>query len=560
MSSRGKIYSWLFSGPLSGLPQQLDPAALPWRNIAPENAVRVHLNGMEMAVLSLCLPDASGQPSWPGPPDAEAAEVRSSHLEELLSQAGKLGVFPAVFNNLWALGCTAALPADSPWLDRYRQNYARNMAIEHEQERLLEALAGAGAPCWPIKGVRLTSLLYPDLSWREISDIDLLVPRDSVGEAYLKLKELGLRDAAAPWDRDALARLLRQPSHAFPELMLLSDRKILIELHWDWVAGSFPESDPTEDREAFLVYLCRHAGKHFWSSLQWVCDIELYLQKFGERLDWSRFWDLARANGAERGCAGSFHLCSLLFERLLGPQETRVAAGAGRALSRQAAEALFRQARPRLQDHPAWRLVKVDNWRQRISRFWGWLAPPPSHWIQRSEERPSAVSIWLRRYRRLAFQAAARLAPTPGWKARLEKAADLTLRDWWTLAQAFLTLLVVHIGLRTISFETLRRWALAVRSTAAAPTREMVYRQAWLVDVAANHHPVTMLCLARSLALARLLARRGVATDLKLGVRRGEGQFQAHAWVEWRGQPVNDPGEPHTRYSSLEPVEGPSNG
>jgi hypothetical protein len=47
-------------------------------------------------------------------------------------------------------------------------------------------------------------------------------------------------------------------------------------------------------------------------------------------------------------------------------------------------------------------------------------------------------------------------------------------------------------------------------------------------------------CLTRSLVLQWVLARRGIGTDLKVGVRNeGEG-LQAHAWLECGGVPVND--------------------
>ena len=47
-------------------------------------------------------------------------------------------------------------------------------------------------------------------------------------------------------------------------------------------------------------------------------------------------------------------------------------------------------------------------------------------------------------------------------------------------------------------------------------------------------------CLTRSLVLQRILAGRGIATTLWVGVRN-EGQgLQAHAWVECGGVPVND--------------------
>lgn len=47
-------------------------------------------------------------------------------------------------------------------------------------------------------------------------------------------------------------------------------------------------------------------------------------------------------------------------------------------------------------------------------------------------------------------------------------------------------------------------------------------------------------CLAQSLTLWFLLRRRGIAADLRLGVRTVTGQFQAHAWVEVGGVVLND--------------------
>lgn len=82
----------------------------------------------------------------------------------------------------------------------------------------------------------------------------------------------------------------------------------------------------------------------------------------------------------------------------------------------------------------------------------------------------------------------------------------------------------------------------------------MIRQAAWLVDVAANHHLVPMHCLVRSLALAWMLARRGCSTELKLGVRRDDGQFAFRAWVEWRGQTVNDAGRPRDHYALIEPT------
>lgn len=47
-------------------------------------------------------------------------------------------------------------------------------------------------------------------------------------------------------------------------------------------------------------------------------------------------------------------------------------------------------------------------------------------------------------------------------------------------------------------------------------------------------------CLTRSLVLQYLLTRRGGEAQLCLGVRKLTGQFEAHAWVEVEGVPLNE--------------------
>jgi hypothetical protein len=54
--------------------------------------------------------------------------------------------------------------------------------------------------------------------------------------------------------------------------------------------------------------------------------------------------------------------------------------------------------------------------------------------------------------------------------------------------------------------------------------------------------PTDSRCLTRSLVLTGLLARRGIASSLIIGVRP-DPEFVAHAWVEYAGEPLLPPGE-----------------
>lgn len=78
--------------------------------------------------------------------------------------------------------------------------------------------------------------------------------------------------------------------------------------------------------------------------------------------------------------------------------------------------------------------------------------------------------------------------------------------------------------------------------------------EAWAdaVNRAARSHPVPISCLARSLLLKALLNRRGVGTQLRLGVRRDGMALEAHAWLECGGRPVNDRREFVARYEPFD--------
>ncbi|MBI3665495.1 MAG: lasso peptide biosynthesis B2 protein [Acidobacteria bacterium] len=502
------------------------------------------------AIPFLSLPPEADSPARPRP------DLERLDLDALCARAVQLRVFPAVFNNIRALGLLDCLSPESVWVERFRQNYVRNLALRHEEAQIVNGLSQAGIPCRAVKGVGLVELLYPDLSWRSVEDIDLLVAAGDVALAYHRLKELGLRDAQQPWTLLALSRQIAQPPYAFPEILLIK-REFLIELHWDWVGENFPPGAPASDQEAFLTYLCLHAGKSFWSSLQKPCDIELYLRKFGDRIEWGRFWRLAKKSGWDRICAASFHLCSILFERPLRPEEQRGSTKSARVLADQAARALLGEATPGWWSHRAFRLLRVYGWRQRISRCWRWLAPPPWHWNHPPGASVSTAGVWMTRYRQLLSQALARLVPFRRWSHYLQRAGELSLADWRCVGRAILTLLAVYIGLRIVPFDRLQRWATSVRTGApedGGATGEAIRRTAWLVDVAANHHVVPMRCLARSLALAWMLARRGISTQVKLGVRKDGEQFLAHAWLEWRGERVNDPHQVAQQFVELAPA------
>jgi len=73
-----------------------------------------------------------------------------------------------------------------------------------------------------------------------------------------------------------------------------------------------------------------------------------------------------------------------------------------------------------------------------------------------------------------------------------------------------------------------------------------------MVHLAARHCPVTAQCLPQSLVLWWLLRRAGVASELRIGVRKQAGRLEAHAWVELSGWSLNQPGDGQASFTPFD--------
>ena len=101
-------------------------------------------------------------------------------------------------------------------------------------------------------------------------------------------------------------------------------------------------------------------------------------------------------------------------------------------------------------------------------------------------------------------------------------------------------------AMRTLPIEAsvkrLRAPAARGARTTATPAAREAHRLARAVVMTLRPLPGDTRCLARSLALTRVLARRAIPSTLVIGACTEPG-FLAHAWVEHAGQALLDPGE-----------------
>jgi hypothetical protein len=108
------------------------------------------------------------------------------------------------------------------------------------------------------------------------------------------------------------------------------------------------------------------------------------------------------------------------------------------------------------------------------------------------------------------------------------------------LLAAWVLLPCFGLALRMLGLARIHTWIVRGPVVASAPDAS---RQAdcvgALVNMAARRLPIAAKCLTRSLLLLWLLRRRGIESQLQIGVSLEQGTLSAHAWVEHGGEPVN---------------------
>jgi Transglutaminase-like superfamily len=146
--------------------------------------------------------------------------------------------------------------------------------------------------------------------------------------------------------------------------------------------------------------------------------------------------------------------------------------------------------------------------------------------------------------------------------ARLHRFSALPPPAKLLFLRAVLLLPLLSLSLRLGGFRSTQRFlqkrlgrAQKVSRNSAAESRVALTSR--MILAAARNSPIPSTCLERSLCLWWLLARQGVATQFRIGVRKDREKFAAHAWVECDGIAVGEPQAPHLHYTPfVEEISG----
>jgi hypothetical protein len=137
-------------------------------------------------------------------------------------------------------------------------------------------------------------------------------------------------------------------------------------------------------------------------------------------------------------------------------------------------------------------------------------------------------------------------------------------RDRWTLVEAAALLPAASVGLKLIGLRGCQNVlaVLAPGGPFATPDNaaDSVPSTARMVRIAATRGLWKASCLPRSLVLAYLLRRRRIDARVRIGVRRQNGNLEAHAWVEVDGGVVNDRSDVHEQFAPFSQLDAASAG
>ena len=252
-------------------------------------------------------------------------ELEAQEWLALFRLAEVHNVLPLIYDAVYS--CPAAQKAEGELFLPFKRRTVQTVMVQTQKTneflRLYEKLRDAGIKPCVVKGI-ICRNIYPNPDHRVSSDEDIWIPKEQFPLCHEVMLSWGMSLSVPEQDIDA----------AYEVPYGKKGSPIYIELHKSLFP---PESAAYGDLNRFfhgitenpeevqvqgsklytmghtdhLFYLICHAFKHFLHSgfgLRQVCDIILYANTYGEKIDWERIVDQCRQIRAELFTAALFRI------------------------------------------------------------------------------------------------------------------------------------------------------------------------------------------------------------------------------------------------------------
>lgn len=258
--------------------------------------------------------------------------VTAQQWGEVFALARIHKVLPLIYETVYALPALAGEQALLAAMKREVRRQVITQAVKTgEFLQLNDRLQQAGVQPLVVKGIVCRSL-YPRPDHRPSGDEDVLIPPEQFETCHQVLMDFGMATAEpmeilqetdeVPYRKEGSPLYIELHKHLFPpQSDAYGDMNRFFE-HVDQRAVTLQFQEHrilTLDYTDHLFYLICHALKHFLHSgfgIRQVCDIILYANAWGSRVDWLRILENCRAIRAEKFAAAIFRIGSehLVFD------------------------------------------------------------------------------------------------------------------------------------------------------------------------------------------------------------------------------------------------------
>jgi len=134
---------------------------------------------------------------------------------------------------------------------------------------------------------------------------------------------------------------------------------------------------------------------------------------------------------------------------------------------------------------------------------------------------------------------------------RVLKFFNVSARERSILIRSFVWVTLFRIGLSVLPFSATKKWTIDNDEPISTDhDRQTVIEVVRSIRVASRFVPHAT-CLTQALAARKLLEHYGQRAELKIGVTKSNGDFEAHAWLEIDGRIVLGKQRMHSRYAVL---------
>lgn len=239
----------------------------------------------------------------------------------LLSQAERHGVLPAVLRKLRPILTSADLrPVRDDFVARFSAGVAFNMQLRAEAKRLSTALRAAHQPALLIKGHDFADNIYPDPVLRPTSDIDLIVPLESLAAVEAVVASSGFELLPDQRDDEQLERKWIHTAH----------RRLMLEIQGNLVhapglrsklslgfAELCPHGDPAEAARPstrLAIAGVHAASSHHFELLRLVVDVLQAARRLQGAAEEQALEDLVRRSGIRLALVAALDLAAALYD------------------------------------------------------------------------------------------------------------------------------------------------------------------------------------------------------------------------------------------------------